>query len=192
MKAPDFVLSFPALKKQFLTNFFLAFLLQAMRFQTRRGLTRSLRVALGEWGSRWHSFFCPLPLKLIQRIHLGCLLWLCLCVCSSKKEKVCDNTVIRARGLPWQSSDQDIARFFRGLNIAKFVADSPKCYGCLSIATNWRIGWLLLFLIGEGLHSVSMLRGGGMEKHLFVLSVKNTEIWHFSGTNTIWATVILR
>uniref|UniRef100_A0A3P9IBA2 Epithelial splicing regulatory protein 1 n=1 Tax=Oryzias latipes TaxID=8090 RepID=A0A3P9IBA2_ORYLA len=37
----------------------------------------------------------------------------------SKKEKVCDNTVIRARGLPWQSSDQDIARFFRGLNIAK-------------------------------------------------------------------------
>uniref|UniRef100_A0A3Q1F7U3 Epithelial splicing regulatory protein 1 n=1 Tax=Acanthochromis polyacanthus TaxID=80966 RepID=A0A3Q1F7U3_9TELE len=37
----------------------------------------------------------------------------------SKMEKVCDHTVIRARGLPWQSSDQDIARFFRGLNIAK-------------------------------------------------------------------------
>ncbi|GLD63637.1 epithelial splicing regulatory protein 1 isoform X2 [Lates japonicus] len=37
----------------------------------------------------------------------------------SKMEKVCDNIVIRARGLPWQSSDQDIARFFRGLNIAK-------------------------------------------------------------------------
>lgn len=37
----------------------------------------------------------------------------------SKMEKVSDNTVIRARGLPWQSSDQDIARFFRGLNIAK-------------------------------------------------------------------------
>ncbi|KAJ0066102.1 hypothetical protein NL108_001356, partial [Boleophthalmus pectinirostris] len=36
-----------------------------------------------------------------------------------KMEKVSDNTVIRARGLPWQSSDQDIARFFRGLNIAK-------------------------------------------------------------------------
>ncbi|XP_028835900.1 epithelial splicing regulatory protein 1 isoform X2 [Denticeps clupeoides] len=30
-----------------------------------------------------------------------------------------DNTVIRARGLPWQASDKDIARFFRGLNIAK-------------------------------------------------------------------------
>ncbi|XP_061771650.1 epithelial splicing regulatory protein 1 isoform X1 [Nerophis ophidion] len=37
----------------------------------------------------------------------------------SKMEKVNDNTVIRARGLPWQSSDQDIARFFSGLNIAK-------------------------------------------------------------------------
>uniref|UniRef100_A0A8C1SLF3 Epithelial splicing regulatory protein 1 n=1 Tax=Cyprinus carpio TaxID=7962 RepID=A0A8C1SLF3_CYPCA len=37
----------------------------------------------------------------------------------SKMERVDDNMVIRARGLPWQSSDQDIARFFRGLNIAK-------------------------------------------------------------------------
>ncbi|XP_069076587.1 epithelial splicing regulatory protein 1 isoform X1 [Pleurodeles waltl] len=37
----------------------------------------------------------------------------------SKTEIVDDNTVIRARGLPWQSSDQDIARFFKGLNIAK-------------------------------------------------------------------------
>ncbi|XP_025115002.1 epithelial splicing regulatory protein 1-like isoform X3 [Pomacea canaliculata] len=37
----------------------------------------------------------------------------------TKDEYVDDNTVVRARGLPWQSSDQDIARFFRGLNIAK-------------------------------------------------------------------------
>lgn len=44
-----------------------------------------------------------------------------LCVCSSKMELVDDNAVIRARGLPWQSSDQDIARFFKGLNIAKLV-----------------------------------------------------------------------
>lgn len=36
-------------------------------------------------------------------------------------ELVDDNAVIRARGLPWQSSDQDIARFFKGLNIAKLV-----------------------------------------------------------------------
>ncbi|XP_074841796.1 epithelial splicing regulatory protein 1 isoform X2 [Carettochelys insculpta] len=36
-----------------------------------------------------------------------------------KMELIDDNTVIRARGLPWQSSDQDIARFFKGLNIAK-------------------------------------------------------------------------
>ncbi|XP_057710429.1 epithelial splicing regulatory protein 2 isoform X2 [Corythoichthys intestinalis] len=37
----------------------------------------------------------------------------------SKTEQVDNETVIRARGLPWQSSDQDIARFFKGLNIAK-------------------------------------------------------------------------
>ncbi|KAM8966224.1 epithelial splicing regulatory protein 1 [Pelodytes ibericus] len=37
----------------------------------------------------------------------------------SKVEIIDDNTIIRARGLPWQSSDQDIARFFKGLNIAK-------------------------------------------------------------------------
>ncbi|XP_041376014.1 epithelial splicing regulatory protein 1-like isoform X2 [Gigantopelta aegis] len=37
----------------------------------------------------------------------------------SKNEYVDDNSVVRSRGLPWQSSDQDIARFFKGLNIAK-------------------------------------------------------------------------
>ncbi|XP_026807559.1 RNA-binding protein fusilli isoform X5 [Rhopalosiphum maidis] len=36
-----------------------------------------------------------------------------------KNEEVDNNCVVRARGLPWQSSDQDIAKFFRGLNIAK-------------------------------------------------------------------------
>lgn len=39
--------------------------------------------------------------------------------CSSKSDVVDDESVVRARGLPWQSSDQDIARFFKGLNIAK-------------------------------------------------------------------------
>lgn len=39
--------------------------------------------------------------------------------CSSKDEEIDDNCIVRARGLPWQSSDQDIAKFFRGLNIAK-------------------------------------------------------------------------
>lgn len=37
-------------------------------------------------------------------------------------------TVVRARGLPWQSSDQDVARFFKGLNIARWV---------------WQGGWAL-------------------------------------------------
>ncbi|KYM84661.1 RNA-binding protein fusilli [Atta colombica] len=37
----------------------------------------------------------------------------------SKDEEVDNDCVVRARGLPWQSSDQDIAKFFRGLNVAK-------------------------------------------------------------------------
>ncbi|KAK3607377.1 hypothetical protein CHS0354_022538 [Potamilus streckersoni] len=37
----------------------------------------------------------------------------------SKSDFVDDNVVVRARGLPWQASDQDIARFFKGLNIAR-------------------------------------------------------------------------
>uniref|UniRef100_A0A671MFA8 Epithelial splicing regulatory protein 2 n=2 Tax=Sinocyclocheilus anshuiensis TaxID=1608454 RepID=A0A671MFA8_9TELE len=47
------------------------------------------------------------------------LLMLLVLLCNSKTEAVDIETVIRARGLPWQSSDQDIARFFKGLNIAK-------------------------------------------------------------------------
>ncbi|KAF5402264.1 hypothetical protein PHET_04376 [Paragonimus heterotremus] len=35
-----------------------------------------------------------------------------------KTETVDDNLVVRARGLPWQATDMDIARFFSGLNIA--------------------------------------------------------------------------
>lgn len=37
----------------------------------------------------------------------------------SKNELIDVNTVVRARGLPWQSSDQDIAKFFKGLDIIK-------------------------------------------------------------------------
>ncbi|XP_017707703.1 PREDICTED: epithelial splicing regulatory protein 2 isoform X4 [Rhinopithecus bieti] len=41
------------------------------------------------------------------------------CPYSSKADVVDSETVVRARGLPWQSSDQDVARFFRGLNVAR-------------------------------------------------------------------------
>ena len=39
--------------------------------------------------------------------------------CSSKSDVVDDESVVRARGLPWQASDSDIGKFFKGLNIAK-------------------------------------------------------------------------
>ncbi len=48
--------------------------------------------------------------------------------CSTKNEFVDDDTVIRARGLPWQSSDQDIARFFKGLNVARYKNLSVLCF----------------------------------------------------------------
>ena len=44
---------------------------------------------------------------------------MCFDCYSSKNEEVDNSCVVRARGLPWQSSDQDIAKFFRGLNVAK-------------------------------------------------------------------------
>ncbi|PNJ61429.1 ESRP2 isoform 4, partial [Pongo abelii] len=39
----------------------------------------------------------------------------------SKADVVDSETVVRARGLPWQSSDQDVARFFKGLNVARCI-----------------------------------------------------------------------
>ena len=37
----------------------------------------------------------------------------------SRADAVDTNCCVRARGLPWQASDQDIAKFFVGLNVAK-------------------------------------------------------------------------
>ena len=48
---------------------------------------------------------------------------------SHKDEVVDDDCVVRARGLPWQSSDQDIARFLRGLNVAKYVLNETRLLG---------------------------------------------------------------
>lgn len=114
-------------------------------------------------------------------------------------EKVCDNTVIRARGLPWQSSDQDIARFFRGLNIAKYVVavqTSQSTLCTLKPAVDFRFTSCLMLCmlccVEEGLHCALMLRGGGTEKLLFVLSVRSTETWRCRDTNTTWGTDTLR
>ena len=53
-----------------------------------------------------HKF--NLPDEIYRSIELGLTLGY-----------VKDDTIIRARGLPWQVSDTDVADFFVGLNIAK-------------------------------------------------------------------------
>lgn len=49
----------------------------------------------------------------LESVHI------CGMCCSSIDDEVDGQCIVRARGLPWQSSDQDIAKFFRGLNVAK-------------------------------------------------------------------------
>lgn len=63
------------------------------------------------------------PVCSLQTVCNSCfsVFYLIFSPLSSKTEPVDSETVIRARGLPWQSSDQDIARFFKGLSIAKYV-----------------------------------------------------------------------
>lgn len=164
-----------------------------------------------ESGTWWVTFikdtrcFC----SLIIHCNNTCV---CVCVCSSKMEKVCDNTVIRARGLPWQSSDQDIARFFRGLNIAKYVADIFKgahfytVYHLFFLNHWWHpesCCWQrfserlynplhMLCSLEEGLRCAWMLKGGGTEKLWFALWARNTESWRCRDTNTTWGIDILR
>lgn len=47
----------------------------------------------------------------LRRVDVVCL--------NSIDDEIDGTCIVRARGLPWQSSDQDIAKFFRGLNVAK-------------------------------------------------------------------------
>jgi epithelial splicing regulatory protein 1/2 len=55
-----------------------------------------------------HSF--TEPDEIMDRLEPGIL---------SKCDVIDDDTVVKARGLPWQSSEQDITNFFKGLNVAK-------------------------------------------------------------------------
>ena len=45
----------------------------------------------------------------------------------SRGDTVDGECCVRARGLPWQASDQDIARFFVGLNVARYVRERTPC-----------------------------------------------------------------
>uniref|UniRef100_A0A3P8P3F1 RRM domain-containing protein n=1 Tax=Astatotilapia calliptera TaxID=8154 RepID=A0A3P8P3F1_ASTCA len=109
---PDCFYSFFDLRKEFKKHF-PAPDLKALNVHTMAESTQQLQVMSSVVLALLSEPFCHTfsnPERVSEKFESG--------TCS-KMEKVCDNTVIRARGLPWQSSDQDIARFFRGLNIAK-------------------------------------------------------------------------
>ena len=54
----------------------------------------------------------------------------------SREDAVDQDCCVRARGLPWQASDQDIARFFVGLNVAKYVSVRFECSHCISFGNS--------------------------------------------------------
>ena len=56
----------------------------------------------------------------------------------SREDSVDSNCCVRSRGLPWQASDQDIARFFIGLNVARY--DTHK---------KFRFIWIYVFTYTE-------------------------------------------
>lgn len=59
--------------------------------------------------------------SLLALVSVGLTHKMFSCAHSGKNEFVDNNTVVRARGLPWQSTDQDIANFFKGLNLQRQV-----------------------------------------------------------------------
>lgn len=65
-----------------------------------------------------HESSCIRPFKSSALVN-GLRWLMCSLFHSSIDDEIDGNCIVRARGLPWQSSDQDIAKFFRGLNITK-------------------------------------------------------------------------
>ncbi|CAL4120212.1 unnamed protein product, partial [Meganyctiphanes norvegica] len=120
MNLPDYYNSFYDLNKEFQTFYHsddVATLNDMLNYLTITGeectdlATRSVRdmsKVLARMVQDGHRFV--LPETVVVRLEPG--------ICS-RTEEVDSGCVVRARGLPWQSSDQDIAKFFRGLNIAK-------------------------------------------------------------------------
>lgn len=59
---------------------------------------------------------------------------------------VLDDTILRARGLPWQASDQDVANFFKGLNIVRYAVYCQLAANTLFIMDN---NLILLFICSK-------------------------------------------
>ncbi|XP_066954813.1 epithelial splicing regulatory protein 1 isoform X1 [Macrobrachium rosenbergii] len=120
LSLPDYYNSFYDIRKEFRSFYHseeMSSISDMMNFlnmeseETEELAKRSVRdmgKILGRMVNDGHRFV--LPETILIRLEPG--------ICS-RTEEVDSACVVRARGLPWQSSDQDIAKFFRGLNIAK-------------------------------------------------------------------------
>lgn len=120
LSLPDYYNSFYDIRKEFRSFYHseeMTGISDMMNFLTMESdeneelATRSVRdmgKLLARMVNDGHRFI--LPETILIRLEPG--------ICS-RTEEVDSACVVRARGLPWQSSDQDIAKFFRGLNIAK-------------------------------------------------------------------------
>ncbi|CAG0879472.1 unnamed protein product [Cyprideis torosa] len=78
----------------------------------------TMAVILKDMICKGHTFSTPEVIQPKMEPGLCCFISYYI-LFSSPDEVINDDYVVRTRGLPWKSTDQDIARFFSGLNLAK-------------------------------------------------------------------------
>ena len=155
-----------------------------------------------EWEVRvWHLVskvcsmkysFCSVPLKSTPTVIMS--LCVCVCLCAAVRWRKWVTTQwsepegCRGNLLTRTLLDSSEVSTLPSMLLLCHVINSILIYGGLCGGAWWYIVCVSVCCIEEELHCVLMLRGGGTEKLLFVLSVKNTETWRCRDTNTTWAT----
>merc|ERR550539_1586455 len=91
----------------------------------------------------------------------------------SQTDKVDTHCCVRARGLPWQASDQDIARFFVGLNVARGGV-------ALCLSSQGRRNGEALVLFENAAH-----RDMGLKRHKHHIGNRYIEVYKATGEDFI-------
>merc|ERR550539_1664195 len=91
----------------------------------------------------------------------------------SQTDKVDTHCCVRARGLPWQASDQDIARFFVGLNVARGGV-------ALCLSSQGRRNGEALVLFENAAH-----RDMGLRRHKHHIGNRYIEVYKATGEDFI-------